>query len=125
VAELERAIEAARQGRLAVMAGAGISMLPPSNLPSWWEFTTALLTAAAGNVSRNDRCRQWHQDVVAEQVCRRWMWCRSDARPRPDRRTGALYIARRSVGSVGGLGHQPLDGREVRALVADVSYHPA
>jgi hypothetical protein len=43
---LERAIDGARQGRLAVVAGAGISMLPPSNLPSWWEFTAALLTAA-------------------------------------------------------------------------------
>ena len=43
---LDRAIDGARQGRLAVVAGAGISMLPPSNLPSWWEFTAALLTAA-------------------------------------------------------------------------------
>src|SRR5215472_12208305 len=43
---LDHAIEAARQGRLAVLAGAGISTLPPASLPSWSEFTSALLSVA-------------------------------------------------------------------------------
>ncbi len=37
--------DALRTGRLTVVAGAGISMLAPSSLPSWWGFNVALLDA--------------------------------------------------------------------------------
>lgn len=36
------------QGKgLVVLAGAGISMAPPTSLPSWWDFNTAVLRALA------------------------------------------------------------------------------
>lgn len=37
--------DAITRGRLVVVAGAGISVLPPSSLPSWWGFNEALLKA--------------------------------------------------------------------------------
>lgn len=44
--ELAAAVDAARRSNLAVLAGAGLSMLPPSTLPSWADFVGALLDEA-------------------------------------------------------------------------------
>jgi tetratricopeptide (TPR) repeat protein len=44
--------KALASGQLAVVAGAGISMLAPSNLPSWWGFNQALLAAIKRTASR-------------------------------------------------------------------------
>jgi len=35
--------EAVSKGKVIVVAGAGISKDPPSNLPSWWDYNCALL----------------------------------------------------------------------------------
>lgn len=45
VALLDKAIQ---NKRLLVVAGAGISVLAPSNVPSWWGFNEALLAAIKG-----------------------------------------------------------------------------
>jgi len=37
--------ESARAGRLLIFCGAGVSMLPPSKSPSWWEIYVAAATA--------------------------------------------------------------------------------
>jgi hypothetical protein len=55
---MDRVAQVARQHGLVVIAGAGISMLPPSSLPSWWDFNKAVLEALADRLSRHTN-RQW------------------------------------------------------------------
>ena len=43
-------VEHAEHGRLVVFAGAGISMIPPTCLPSWWEVNEVVLRALASRV---------------------------------------------------------------------------
>lgn len=45
----------ARNTGVMVFAGAGISMLPPSSLPNWYQFNEAVLTALADEVSSYTR----------------------------------------------------------------------
>jgi SIR2-like domain len=42
-----RVAPAAREHGIVILAGAGISMAPPSSLPGWWDFNEAVLQALA------------------------------------------------------------------------------
>jgi hypothetical protein len=48
---LDPLADAARDHRLVILAGAGISMLPPTSLPNWWAFNEAVLRALAGRMA--------------------------------------------------------------------------
>jgi hypothetical protein len=52
--------ESARARRLAIFCGAGVSMLPPSKSPSWWEIYAAAATAL------RDRLREGFPEVTAD-----------------------------------------------------------
>jgi hypothetical protein len=47
----EPLLEDLRQRRLTLFAGAGISVLPPSSLPSWWQVNEAIVDALAGEAA--------------------------------------------------------------------------
>lgn len=51
--ELSSQLDGIRQHGLVVLAGAGISMLPPTSLPGWRDFNQAVLTAICARVSRD------------------------------------------------------------------------
>lgn len=55
--EVFEIVQCARQGRLIVFCGAGISVLPPSNSPSWWDIYVAVAQALA------DRLSEAHPDL--------------------------------------------------------------
>ncbi|HME54577.1 MAG TPA: tetratricopeptide repeat protein [Candidatus Lokiarchaeia archaeon] len=44
-------LELIKEGRILFFVGAGISVLPPSCLPSWWQLNHAVLDAIAGEAS--------------------------------------------------------------------------
>jgi hypothetical protein len=46
-AAVPRLVAAAKSGRLVVFAGAGISVEPPTALPSWWDLNAAAVRAIA------------------------------------------------------------------------------
>ena len=55
---------------LVVLCGAGISMAPPSSLPSWWDFNLAVLQALVRRLVR-DTSGQWVEHRFAEVISRR------------------------------------------------------
>src|SRR5262245_14746857 len=52
MAALASVATAARERGLVILAGAGISMAPPSSLPGWWDFNEAVLRALADRLVR-------------------------------------------------------------------------
>lgn len=48
---MDMLIEAASQGRLLAFVGAGISMIPPTCLPSWWDINEAVIVALTDRVA--------------------------------------------------------------------------
>jgi SIR2-like domain len=55
---------------LVVLCGAGISMAPPSSLPSWWDFNLAVLQALVRRLVR-DTSGAWVEQRFAEVISRR------------------------------------------------------
>jgi hypothetical protein len=50
---LPPALTAALRGKnLLIVCGAGVSVAPPSNLPSWWDFNTALFETLRGEAAK-------------------------------------------------------------------------
>ena len=78
----ERLLQAARDKRLVIFAGAGISMDPPTALPSWWDLSASVVRALAGRASpviadaaalaeivvARQRSDQFPPDYVAEKI---------------------------------------------------------
>lgn len=59
-----------KDGRLVVFVGAGVSMLPPTCLPSWWDVNRAVVTALVEQVSRifpTNAARSLGETVTARQ----------------------------------------------------------
>src|SRR5688500_11117959 len=52
------------------LCGAGISMAPPSSLPSWWDFNLAVLHALVRRLVR-DTSGAWVEHRFAEVISRR------------------------------------------------------
>ena len=50
---MERVLEAARSQRLVIFAGAGISMIPPTALPSWTALDCEVVQSLAGELEGN------------------------------------------------------------------------
>ena len=55
---------------LVVLCGAGVSMEPPSSLPSWWSFNLAVLQALVRRLVR-DTSGAWVEHRFAEVISRR------------------------------------------------------
>jgi hypothetical protein len=60
----------AREHGLVVLAGAGISMAPPTSLPSWWDFNTAVLRALADRLEATSS-RGWVAGRFEDLISRR------------------------------------------------------
>ena len=50
--ELEHLLEHAKEGRLVLFVGAGISVLAPTFLPSWWQINQAVTTSLATEAAK-------------------------------------------------------------------------
>jgi len=48
---MSQLLDAAKNGRLVIFAGAGISVGPPTNLPSWREVNRLVVSALAGEAA--------------------------------------------------------------------------
>src|SRR5262245_12511876 len=67
---LEPLVGASREHRLVTLAGAGISMLAPTSLPSWWSFNEAVLAALAGRLAETTN-REFSEERLAGLLSRR------------------------------------------------------
>src|SRR5262245_62106944 len=61
---------AARDHRLVILAGAGISMQAPTSLPSWWAFNEAVLRALTARLAEMTN-QQFSEERLARLLGRR------------------------------------------------------